>query len=68
MNDYSRGNHFDLSRKSHYTAKIETGMPKQELMEVNDYSDNMNKTTNTQNNLFKLKKESENTFQMENAQ
>lgn len=62
MNDYSRGNHFDLSRKSHYTAKIETGMPKQELMEVNDYSDNMNKTTNTQNNLFKLKKESENTF------
>lgn len=37
-------------------------------MEVNDYSDNMNKTTNAQNNLFKLKKDSKNSFQIENAQ
>jgi hypothetical protein len=38
------------------TANIELGGGKQtqELMEVNDYSDNMNKTANAKNNLFKL--------------
>ena len=37
-------------------------------MEVNDYSDNMNKTANAQNNLFKLQKDSDNTFQLDNAE
>jgi len=31
-------------------------------MQVNDYSDNMNRTTNTKNNIFKFPKDSKNTF------
>ena len=36
-------------------------------MQVNDYSDNMNKTANAKTNLFKLPKDSNNTFQLDNA-
>ena len=66
-NELSKGKHFDLARKSHQTANVEIGIQNQELMQVNDYSDNMNRTTNTKNNLFKFPKDSKNTFQMENG-